>query len=117
MFRTQRSFKNRQRPLIKGLGLSVFALGPADARQIVETRRYVRMLWAQCLFTNRQGALVKGFGLFVSQHSALNLESGQSSPRISGGVTASFKEPYESPKRCASWMGSTRFADIGPSKK
>ena len=44
--------QNRQRPLVKGLGLRVLALGGVKARQVVEADRHVGMLRAEALFIN-----------------------------------------------------------------
>ena len=43
-----------QRPLVKGLGLGVLALGVAEPRQVVEAVGHVGVFRAQCLFQNRQ---------------------------------------------------------------
>jgi hypothetical protein len=57
---------DRQRPLIKGLGLRVLALGLVKVRQIVEAVGHIRVLRAQRLFTDRQRPLQKGRGIGIT---------------------------------------------------
>ena len=61
----KRLFPDRQRPLVKRLGLRVLALVSVKLRQVVEARGHVGVLRAQRLFPDRQRPLVKGLGLRV----------------------------------------------------
>ena len=65
VLRAQGLFPDRQRPLVKGLGLRVLALGVVEHRQVVEAGGHVGVLRAQGLFPDRQRPLVKGLGLRV----------------------------------------------------
>ena len=51
---------------MKGLGITVAALGAIQPRQVVEASGSGEMLWPQHLLTDRQGALMKGLGITVA---------------------------------------------------
>jgi hypothetical protein len=66
VLRTQSLVSDRQRPLVKGLGLHVFTLLVVKHRQVVEAHGHVGVFRTQSLFPERQRPLVKGLGVGIT---------------------------------------------------
>ena len=61
----QAPFQNRQRALIKRLGLRVVALIVVEQREVVEVGGDIRVIRTERLFINRQRALIERLGLRI----------------------------------------------------
>jgi hypothetical protein len=65
VLKAQSSFLDRQRSLVKGLGLRILALASVEAREVADHGGYVWMFPPEGLFSDRECPLIKGLGLPV----------------------------------------------------